>query len=130
LEGVEIVNAVSGKIAMKVIEILAEYIHTDWMKQLKAVIQKGVFGYSMDDLTNWAFTIGQLLYTCAESAKQYKHPHCWLYIPTVIRHLYRGGPGMEIPNFAAAFGWDDPEDVAVGLCPFGKNSKCYDVYGF
>jgi hypothetical protein len=128
LEGIELVNAVGGgEVAEEVLDILAEHLDIDWLSQLKAVIQKGVFGYSMDEVTNWAFTIGTLLNTCTVASEGDKNPHCWLYIPTVVRHLYRGGTGYEIPNFAASFGWNNPGDVAVGYCPFGAYSKCYNA---
>jgi streptogramin lyase len=127
LEGIELVNAISGQLAEKVLEDLADFLDINWLSQLKEVIQKGLFGYSYDEVTHWAFTIGTLLDTCTKVTKHYTHPHCWLYLPTVVRHAYRGGPGFEIPNFAAPFGWENPEDVAVGYCPFGRYSRCYNA---
>jgi streptogramin lyase len=128
LEGIEIANGLGGgEVAEKVLEILAEHLEINWLSQLKAVIQKGIFGYSLEDVTNWAFSIGTLLNRCTEVVEGDKHPHCWLYLPTVVRHLYKGAEGFEIPNFAALFGWDNPADVAVGFCPSGRYSGCFDV---
>ena len=75
-------------------------------------------------MSEWAFAAGNLLDTCAEAAaggdEHPKKPHCWLYIPTVIRHLYKGGPSVgEIPNFAIV--------PTVGYCPWGTYSKCLIV---
>jgi hypothetical protein len=128
LEGIEITNAVGGgEVAKKVLEILAEHLNINWLSQLKAVIQKGIFGYSLDEVTNWAFTIGTLLNTCVEMTEGDKNPHCWLYIPTVVRHAWKNGSGFEIPDFAAPFGWNNPGDVAVGYCPWGLYSRCFDA---
>jgi len=127
LEGIEYVNAISGAIAQKVIVALADALEINWLSQLKEVIQKGIFGYSYDQLTHWAFTIGTLLDTCTKVTKHNAHPHCWVYIPTVVRHAYKGGAGFEIPNFGASFGWENPHDVAVGYCPFGTYSRCYNA---
>ena len=115
-----------GKFAEKVLEFFAEDLEIDFVKQLKTILQKGIFGYSLDDVAKWAFGIGGLLGTCAENMKRYKQAHCWLYIPTVVRRPYRGGPRLEIPNFAAPFGWNNPKYVAVGFCPYGPNSECYN----
>ena len=130
LEGIEIANAISGKLAMKAVEIIAENTNLNLISQLKEVIQKGFFGYSVKEVEDWVFGLGNLLDTCSESGKQYKHAHCWVYLPTLIKYPYRGSPGWEIPNFAAPVGWENPDDVAVGLCPFGTYSKCYNVNGF
>jgi streptogramin lyase len=128
LEGIEIVNAIGGgEVAERVLEILAEHLEINWLSQLKTVIQKGIFGYSMEDVTNWAFSIGTILNTCTEEIEGDKNPHCWLYIPTVVRHLYKGSEGFEIPNFTASFGWEHPGDVSVGYCPWGKYSKCFNA---
>ncbi len=115
-----------GKFAEKVVEFLAEDLKINFITQLKEILQKGLFGYSLDQVAQWAFAIGNLLGSCVETTKRYKDPHCWLYIPTVVRHLYKGSPGWEIPNFAASVGWNNPNDVAVGFCPFGVYSRCYN----
>jgi hypothetical protein len=127
LEGIEYVDALSGSVAEKIIEGLAEVFHTNWLTQMKTAIQQGIFGYSMDDVKHWAFSIGTLLDTCTKVTTRYKDPHCWLYIPTVVRHTRKNGPGFEVPDFAAPFGWNDPKAVAVGYCPWGTNSRCYNA---
>jgi YD repeat-containing protein len=124
LLGTEIAYYVSGgtvaELAEKVVEILAEHVNVNFLTKLKEVLQKGIFGYSMDEVAHWAFQVGAYLQTCTEKAAQGvddpKHPHCWLDIPTVIRHPYKGGPGIEIPNFGV--------EPIVGYCPYGKYSEC------
>jgi hypothetical protein len=95
--------------------------HSDFLAQLKEAVQKGIFGYSADDVAQWAFRIGNLLNTCVEYSNQgswhSRNPHCWLDFPTVIRHAYRKGPGYEIPAFT--------EPQKVGYCPWGTYSACY-----
>jgi streptogramin lyase len=135
IEGIEDVYYLGDgtlfELAVKAVEILNEYLHINFVTKLKEVLQKGLFGYNMNQVAQWTFSIGTLLDTCTKAVKGDKKAHCWLYIPTVVRHAYEGGPGMEIPNFAATFGWENPADVAVGYCPFGEYSKCYsaDAYG-
>jgi streptogramin lyase len=125
LEGIEIVDDLGGgKVAEEAVEILAEHLQVNFLTQLKEVLQKGLFGYSFDEVSEWAFKVGNLLDTCAEAAAEGaehpKKPHCWLYIPTVIRHLYKGGPSVgEIPNFAVT--------PTIGYCPWGTYSKCLIV---
>jgi YD repeat-containing protein len=111
------------ELAEKAVDILAEHLHVNFLSQLKEAFQRGVFGYSTSDVANWIFEVGGLLQTCSEAAGEGmdhpKNPHCWIYIPTTVRYAYRGGPGMEIPNFA--------EVPTVGYCPWGKYSKCIEV---
>lgn len=127
LEGLEIVEAVGGGLAEKVLEVFAEDLDLNWLGQLKEILQKKLFGYSVEQVKHWAYTIGTLLGECASLAYFYKEPHCWLYIPTVVRHAYKGGPGFEIPNFAAPIGWNNPGDVAVGYCLWGTYSPCFNA---
>lgn len=114
-------------LALKVVEILAEHLNINFITKLKEVLQKGIFGYSLDQVAKWAFSIGNLLDTCADVGKSYSNAHCWLYIPTVVRRAYKGGQGFEIPNFAAPVGWNNPADVAVGYCLQGRYSGCYNT---
>jgi tripartite motif-containing protein 71 len=133
ISGIEVAYELGGgKLALKVALILAKYLKVDFVTQIKEAIQRGVFGYSVDDVAQWMFKISALLETCVEVAENegYKHAHCWLYLPTVIRHRRRGGPGFEIPDFTAPIGWNNPKDVAVGLCPYGVYSQCYNVHAF
>ncbi len=125
LEGLEIVYYVGGgEVAKKVLDILAEHVGINYLSQLKEIVEHAVFGYSADEVAKWAFSMGNLLNTCAEAARSGedhpREPHCWLYLPTVVRHLYKGGPRLgEMPNFSAT--------PIVGYCPWGKNSACYEV---
>ncbi len=134
LEGIEYAYYLGDgevlELAEKVVGYLNEYLHINFLAKLKEAFQKGVFGYSTDDVAKWAFSIGTLLDTCTKAAKGFKHAHCWLYLPTVVRHAYSGGPGFEIPNFGADVGWEDPGDVAVGYCLFGTNSGCFNANAY
>ncbi len=125
LEGIEIAYYVDGDaLAKEVLEIVAEHLNVNFLTQLKEVVQKGLFGYSLDEVAQWAFATGNLLQTCSESARKGgskpKKPHCWLYIPTTVRYAYKGGPRIgEIPNFAIT--------PTVGYCPWGTYSECLIV---
>jgi streptogramin lyase len=125
LEGIEIAYYVDGDaLAKEVLEIVAEHLNINFVTQLKEVVEKGLFGYSLDEVAQWAFATGNLLQTCSESARKGgskpKKPHCWLYIPTTIRYAYKGGPRIgEIPNFAIT--------PTVGYCPWGTYSECLIV---
>ena len=118
------------ELAEKAVGYLNAYLHINFLAKLKEAFQKGLFGYSTDDVAKWAFSIGTLLDTCTKAAHGFKHAHCWLYLPTVVRHAYSGGPGLEIPNFGADVGWEDPGDVAVGYCLFGPNSGCFNANAY
>jgi streptogramin lyase len=120
----EVVYYLGGaKLAEKAMEILVEHLGINFLTQLKEAVEKGIFGFSADDVAKWAFATGGLLQTCVEAAHNHvgrpKNPHCWIYQYTVVRHAYKGGPGFEFPNFAI--------DPTVGYCPWGPYSKCYIV---
>jgi hypothetical protein len=135
LEGIEYAYYLGGgkivELAEKAVEYLAADLHVNFLSKLKEVFEKGLFGYSLDEVATWSFAIGSLLDDCTKILGHYKNsnPHCWLYMPTVIRHAYKGGPGLEIPDFGADVGWEDPDDLAIGYCPYGRNSACYDTNG-
>jgi YD repeat-containing protein len=58
ISGIEVAYELGGgKLALKVALILAKYIKVDFITQLKQAIQKGVFGYSVDDVAHWMFEI-------------------------------------------------------------------------
>jgi hypothetical protein len=62
MEGLEVSYYLGGaKLAEKAMETIAQYIKIDFLTQLKEAIQRGVFGYSVDDVAKWAFGIGNLL---------------------------------------------------------------------
>jgi streptogramin lyase len=127
LLGIEVAYYLSDgtalELAEKALEIVAEHLNINFLSKLKEVVERGLFGYSLNDVAEWVFHTGGLLQTCYEAADNHqehpKNPHCWLSITTTVRHAYKGGPGMEIPNFGVT-----PE---VGYCPWGTYSECLIV---
>jgi streptogramin lyase len=130
IEGIEDVyyvgDGTAAELAEKAVDLLNEYLHINFVTKLKEVLEKGLFGYSLDEVAHWFFNVGANLGECATLSRGYRHAHCWAYLPTEVRHAYKGGPGMEIPNFAAEFGWNS-KDVEIGYCPYGTYSACYNV---
>lgn len=131
MEGLEgLYYLTGGEFAKKVVGDLKNDLGVDFVSQVQEAIEKGLFGFSTDQVVQWAFDLGGLLSTCAESAEEGrdnpKHPHCWVFFYTVIRHnlnVYKQPWwGQEIPNFGV-----EPE---VGYCPWGTNSKCLIVNDF
>jgi DNA-binding beta-propeller fold protein YncE len=127
LESAELPYYVSGAAVIEqVVDLLAEKLHINFITKVKEALEKGIFGYSADDVAQWAFKLGGELRTCTEEAVSSgfdpnpSNPHCWVDFPTKVRHAYKGSPGTEVPDFDKAL-------LTVDICPWGKNSKCFWV---
>jgi hypothetical protein len=92
------VNAVSGKLARKAMEVIAEYAKVNFVTQVKEAIQHGIFGYSWGDVEKWVFGFGDELERCAEFSHGSKN-YCWINMSTVKRYAWKNGPRIEFPNF-------------------------------
>jgi YD repeat-containing protein len=124
VEGLEIAYYLGGaSIAEKVGAILKEDLGVNFISKIEEAVEKRLFGFSVAEVVNWVFAVGNLLDTCAENASDGalhpKNPHCWIYMKTEVVHPYKGAPGIEIPNFSFI-----PD---IGYCPWGTYSACYII---
>ncbi len=122
LEGLEIANALGvGKLG----DLVKQYLGIDFLAQIQDAIEKGVFGFTSGEAEHWAEGLGAQLEACTEWSHgkvggKPHNPHCWIYIPTIIRKARKNGPAIaEFPNFN--------EHVTVAYCPVGVK-YCYNIW--